>query len=389
MTDSFAGVFRGKRVFLTGHTGFKGGWLCEWLLALGAEVVGYALPPETRPALFDQLGLATRLAAHHEADIRDAATLAARLQECAPDFVFHLAAQPLVRESYARARETFDVNGMGTLYVLEALRGLSKPCAAVFVTTDKCYENREWVYGYREEDPLGGRDPYSASKAVAELIIHSYRQSFFPEGGPVKIASARAGNVIGGGDWAKDRIVPDCVRALDRGEAIVVRNKTATRPWQHVLEPLSGYLWLAAALAHPALARCPQPARLASGFNFGPTHEANRTVAELVGEVLKHWPGQWQDGSDPRAVHEANLFAAFHGQGAQFAGLVAGVDLFRGHRKNDWLVSSGGGRCRRQKLPAGVDARAGWRILPARPRVQPPVGHRQAARLEATPSPLP
>ena len=306
MMASFADAYRGKQVFVTGHTGFKGSWLCEWLLSLGANVTGYSLPPETRPALFEQLGLARRLA-HHEADVRDAAALAACLRESAPDFVFHLAAQPLVRESYVKPRETFDVNGMGTLYVLEALRELAKPCAAVFVTTDKCYENREWVHGYREEDPLGGRDPYSASKAVAELIIHSYRQSFFPESHPVRIASARAGNVIGGGDWAKDRIVPDCVRALERHEAIPVRNKTATRPWQHVLEPLSGYLWLAASLAHPALARCAQPARLTSGFNFGPTHESNRTVAELVGEILKHWPGQWQDRSDPHAVHEANL----------------------------------------------------------------------------------
>ena len=306
MTAFFADVYRHRRVFVTGHTGFKGSWLCEWLLSLGAEVTGYSLPPETRPALFEQLGLARRLA-HHEADVRDAETLARRLRESDPDFVFHLAAQPLVRESYARPRETFDVNGMGTLYVLEALRELSRPCAAVFVTTDKCYENREWVHGYREEDPLGGRDPYSASKAVAELIIQSYRQSFFPAAHPVRIASARAGNVIGGGDWARDRIVPDCVRALARREAIPVRNKTATRPWQHVLEPLSGYLWLAATLAHPTLARCPQPARLAAGFNFGPTHESNRTVAELVDEILRHWPGQWQDRSDPHAVHEANL----------------------------------------------------------------------------------
>ena len=306
MTAPFADVYRGTQVFVTGHTGFKGSWLCEWLLSLGAHVTGYSLPPETRPALFEQLGLARRLV-HHEADVRDAEGLAACLRASAPDFVFHLAAQPLVRESYAKPRATFDVNGMGTLYVLEALRELSKPCAAVFVTTDKCYENREWVHGYREEDPLGGRDPYSASKAVAELIIHSYRQSFFPETHPVRIASARAGNVIGGGDWAKDRIVPDCVRALARHEAIPVRNKTATRPWQHVLEPLSGYLWLAACLAHPALARGAPLARLTAGFNFGPTHESNRTVAELVGEILRHWPGQWQDRSDPHAVHEANL----------------------------------------------------------------------------------
>lgn len=307
MTDaSFASAFAGKRVFVTGHTGFKGGWLCEWLLGLGTEVTGYSLPPEPAAPLFDQLELRARLT-HHEGDIRDVALLDRCLRASEPDFVFHLAAQALVRESYERPRETFDVNGMGTLHVLEALRELPRPCAAVFVTTDKCYENREWVYGYREEDPLGGRDPYSASKAVAELIIHAYRQSFFPPGHPVKIASARAGNVIGGGDWAKDRIVPDCVRALVRGEPIPVRNKAATRPWQHVLEPLGGYLCLAAVLANPGLARCSDPVRLTSGFNFGPTHESNRTVAEMVTGILHHWPGEWQDQSNPQAAHEATL----------------------------------------------------------------------------------
>lgn len=189
--------------------------------------------------------------------------------------------------------------------MLEALRSLDKPCGAVLVTTDKCYENQEWAYGYREEDPLGGHDPYSSSKAACEIAIHSWRRSFFHQH-PVRIASARSGNVIGGGDWAKDRIMPDCIRALQAGQPIQVRNKDATRPWQHVLEPLSGYLWLAAVLAKPELR--PFPAgHFASAFNFGPGHDANRTVAELVAEVLKSWPGRWVDKPEPARVHEAGL----------------------------------------------------------------------------------
>ena len=226
--NTFASAFRGKRVFVSGHTGFKGAWLCEWLLQLGAEVTGYSLPPLTDPALFDQLGLAGRMR-HLTGDIRDAKVFSGALRESRPDFVFHLAAQSLVRESYAHPAETFETNTLGTLYALEALRGLKHPCAAVFITTDKCYQNREWIYGYREEDPLGGRDPYSASKAAAEIVIHSCRESFFAHH-PVKIASARAGNVIGGGDWAVDRIVPDCIRALQRKQRIPIRNPQATRP---------------------------------------------------------------------------------------------------------------------------------------------------------------
>ena len=298
----FAKAFRNKTVWLSGHTGFKGAWLAQWLLELGADVHGFALEPATEPALFDQLGLAKRL--HHQiADIRDPAAVRESVKKSQPDFVFHLAAQPLVRLSYEQPLETYATNVMGTAHVLEALRGLKKPCAVVLVTTDKCYENREWLHGYREEDPLGGHDPYSSSKAAAEIAISAWRRSFF-KNHPVKIASARAGNVIGGGDWAKDRIVPDCIRALQAGQPILVRNKVATRPWQHVLEPLSGYLWLAARLTSP---QSPVLNPLTSAFNFGPDHSANRTVAELVAEVLKHWPGRWEDKSDPKAVHEAGL----------------------------------------------------------------------------------
>jgi CDP-glucose 4,6-dehydratase len=300
----FADSFRNKTVWLSGDTGFKGAWLAHWLLGLGANVRGFALPPATKPAVFDQLGLSKKIA-RETGDIRDAAAVKKSVLATQPDFVFHLAAQPLVRLSYEQPLETYATNVMGTAHVLEALRSLTKPCAAVIVTTDKCYENREWLYGYREDDPLGGRDPYSSSKAAAELVTAAYRSSFFANH-PVKIASARAGNVIGGGDWALDRIVPDCIRALQSGQPIPVRNKKATRPWQHVLEPLSGYLWLAAVLANPKLAKH-DLSRHAPRFNFGPAHESNRTVQELVVEVLKHWPGRWEDKSDPKAVHEAGL----------------------------------------------------------------------------------
>ena len=306
-----AEAFRNKTVWLSGHTGFKGAWLAQWLLELGANVHGFALEPATEPALFDQLGLAKQL--HHQiADIRDPAAVRKSIGKVQPDFVFHLAAQPLVRLSYEQPLETYATNVMGTAHVLEALRGLKKPCAAVLITTDKCYENREWLHSYREEDPLGGHDPYSSSKAAAEIAISAWRRSFF-KNHPVKIASARAGNVIGGGDWAKDRIIPDCIRALQKNRPIAVRNPNATRPWQHVLEPLSGYLWLAARLSQlPAAPKQGQggstnDSPLASAFNFGPTHEANRTVGELVTEVLKYWPGRWEDKSDPQAVHEAGL----------------------------------------------------------------------------------
>ena len=299
----FRSAYCGKRVFVTGHTGFKGSWLSEWLLALGAHVTGYSLPPPTQPALFAQLGLKDRVA-HTEADVRDAGRLAQAVNTAQPDFVFHLAAQPLVRLSYAQPRETYEVNVMGTLHVLEALRSVDRPCAAVMITTDKCYENREWLYAYREEDPLGGHDPYSSSKAAAELVIAAYRRSFFSgAGSKVAAASARAGNVIGGGDWALDRNVPDCIRSLQAGAPIPIRNRTATRPWQHVLEPLSGYLSLGAALMQGLVHS--EAAPFASAFNFGPALESNRTVGELVERVLSHWPGVAEDQSDPTAPHEA------------------------------------------------------------------------------------
>lgn len=292
-------VFSLKRIFITGHTGFKGSWLSEWLLQLGATVHGYALAPDTTPALFDQLGLVRRLE-HEVADIRDAEGLRRSIRSFRPDFVIHMAAQPLVRRSYAIPVETYETNVMGTINVLEALRGISHPCAAVIVTTDKCYENLESGRAYEESDSLGGHDPYSSSKAMAEIATAAYRNSYFQKG-PVRLASARAGNVIGGGDWAEDRIVPDAMRALEMGKTVAVRNPKAVRPWQHVLEPLSGYLTLIARLAEDLAVAVP--------FNFGPGPESNRTVEDLVVELLKHCKGSWRDASDPQAPHEATLLS--------------------------------------------------------------------------------
>ena len=294
---NFRQAFEGKRIWLSGHTGFKGSWLSEWLLQLGAVVHGYSLAPDTTPALFDQLGLQGRLE-HEVADIRDAVVVRKSIQQFQPDFVIHMAAQPLVRRSYTIPVETYETNVMGTINVLEALRGFSHPCAVVIVTTDKVYQNHESGLAYEETDPLGGHDPYSSSKAMAEIATSAYRDSFF-QNHHVKVASARAGNVIGGGDWAEDRIVPDAMRALDMGQTIAVRNPNAVRPWQHVLEPLGGYLTLVARLAEDSAVAMP--------FNFGPGPESNRTVEDLVAELLKHREGSWRDASDPKAPHEATL----------------------------------------------------------------------------------
>ncbi len=307
---AFGDIYRGKRVLVTGHTGFKGSWLCEWLLSLGADVTGFALPPATTPALFDELGLTGRMK-DRRGDIRDLTVVRAAVDAARPDFVFHLAAQPLVRLSYEQPVETYATNIMGTVHLLEAVRLARIRCAVVVVTTDKCYENTGRAHAYREEEPMGGHDPYSSSKGATELVVSAYRRSYFSAAdSPVQLASARAGNVIGGGDWALDRIVPDCIRSLQRGEVIPVRNRHATRPWQHVLEPLSGYLWLGAVLANPQVSGFRfQVSDYATAFNFGPTPAATRPVAALVEEVLKHWPGKWEDRTDPKAVHEATLLS--------------------------------------------------------------------------------
>ncbi len=301
---ALASAFRDKRILVTGHTGFKGSWLCQWLINLGAHVRGFALAPPTSPSLFEQLHLSECME-DVRADIRDAARIKIEIEVFRPDFVFHLAAQPLVRYSYQNPVETYGINVMGTVHLLDALRILDQSCTVIIVTTDKCYENQEWVFGYRESDPMGGADPYSSSKGMAELAVSAYRRSYFRDG-KIRIASVRAGNVIGGGDWASDRIVPDCVRALQADRPVIVRNQHSRRPWQHVLDPLYGYLLLASEL-HEAPMNSELLSLLSSGFNFGPDPASNRTVRELVEELLRYWPGRWENHSDLRAPHEARL----------------------------------------------------------------------------------
>jgi len=305
MTPSdLRGAMAGRPVFVTGHTGFMGSWLALWLQTIGARVTGYALPPPTEPSHFVAAGIGQLLAEHHEADVRDAARMAAAVRAARPDAVIHLAAQPLVRESYRDPRTTFEVNVQGTVNLLDAVRLAGRPAAVIVITSDKCYENREQVWGYREADPIGGHDPYSASKGAAEIVAASYRRSFFAparlaEHG-VQLATVRAGNVIGGGDWARDRIVPDLARRLASGEAVPVRSPRAVRPWQHVLEPLSGCLALAAKMLTAA------DAAWAGGWNFGPRTGDEATVAELASRFCTAWgSGRWTDASDPRAPHEA------------------------------------------------------------------------------------
>lgn len=297
---------RGRNVFVTGHTGFKGSWLCLWLEQLGATITGYALPPSTQPSNFEASRVLECLHDFHEADIRDLDALSNALVAAKPDVIFHLAAQPLVRESYRNPAETFATNVQGTVNVLEAVRRLGRPCAVVLATSDKCYENREQARPFREEDRLGGHDPYSASKAAAEIVAASYRQSFFaPEKVQqhgVLLATVRAGNVIGGGDWSRDRIVVDIVESLRDGMPVAVRHPEAVRPWQHVLEPLSGYLLLAARMMET---RDPM---LAGAWNFGPRAEGHVCVRELVEMFLEDWgSGTWCAVPQVSALLEAGV----------------------------------------------------------------------------------
>jgi len=306
MKKHFSESLRGKSVFVTGHTGFKGSWLCLWLEHIGASVTGYALAPPTDPNNFTVSGVRDVLADHHEADIRDEATLQRAMRQANPDVVLHLAAQSIVRKSYEIPRETFDVNVMGTATVLEAVRALDKPCAVVCVTSDKCYENREQIWGYREVDAMGEHDPYGGSKGAAELVIRSYRHSFFApqrtqEHG-VRLASGRAGNVIGGGDFTPDALIVDVFKSLTAGEPARLRSPGAFRPWQHVLQALSGYLTLAARLLDS------DDPSLCSGWNFGPLPGNELPVQKLVDIFLEQWgAGSWIDVSDTNNPHEANV----------------------------------------------------------------------------------
>ena len=293
-------TFAGRRVFITGHTGFKGSWLAFLLEEMGAEVMGFALPPATTVNHFDLLGLDKRIK-HKIGDIRDAELLTSALNEFQPEFVFHLAAQALVRPSYDDPAATFSTNVIGSVNLLDAVRRCKSIRSLVYITSDKCYENVEWIWGYREIDQLGGRDPYSASKAAAEVAFSSYCRSFFEQRLTLGAASARAGNVIGGGDWAVDRIIPDCIRAIEAGEPVRLRNPSATRPWQHVLEPLAGYILLAARLYE-------EPKKWGGAWNFGPSTHEVRTVKNVAEVIVGHiGKGRIEIVESQKQVHEARL----------------------------------------------------------------------------------
>jgi len=298
----FQGIYQGKKVFITGNTGFKGSWLSLWLLSLGAEVVGFSLNVPSQPSMYEALQLHNQIKQIY-GDIRDLPSLSSAIHTTQPDFIFHLAAQPLVGRSYANPVETFSTNVMGTIHVLESVRNLATPCHVLLITSDKCYDNVEWLWGYRENDRLGGKDPYSGSKGAAEIAIRSYYYSYFKDRtDQCRVVSCRAGNVIGGGDWADKRLVPDCFRAWSQQQSVTIRSPHSTRPWQHVLEALSGYLQLGVTLAQ-------QPKLSGESYNFGPRADQNHSVALLLQELARHWdlgtipPFRLEEGE----FHEADL----------------------------------------------------------------------------------
>lgn len=304
--DIFNNFYKGKRVLVTGHTGFKGSWLSIWLHELGAEVIGISLNTLTERDNYVLSGIGKKIKADIRADIRDGQRMKDIFRKYQPEIVFHLAAQPLVRLSYDKPVETYETNVMGTINIMEAIRYTESVKVAIMITTDKCYENKEQIWGYRENEPMGGYDPYSSSKGAAEIAISSWRRSFFnpSEYGKkhhVSIASVRAGNVIGGGDWALDRIIPDCIKALETGKDINIRSPKAIRPWQHVLEPLSGYMLLAQKMWY-------EPTQYCEGWNFGPLPESISTVWEVANKVVKYYgSGKLNDVSNPNNLHEAKL----------------------------------------------------------------------------------
>ena len=306
MSSDLKRTFEGKSVFLTGHTGFKGAWMSLWLSRMGAEVHGYSLDEKDPHGLFRSASLANCIGSHFLGDLLDEDYLEDCFEKADPDFVFHFAAQPLVRDSYRDPRSTYASNVTGTINLLELLRSSSKPCVAIFVTSDKCYENVETGSSFKETDALGGFDPYSSSKACCEIIVSSWRNSFFASKDKIRIATVRAGNVIGGGDWSKDRIIPDAIRSLSAKKEIPVRNPSSVRPWQHVLDPIYGYLKLAHMIEVSSLGS-ENSINLCSAFNFGPDEYSQKTVMDLILEVLKHWKGNWVDSSNPNDLHESKL----------------------------------------------------------------------------------
>lgn len=320
MIDLFNNFYKGKRVLITGHTGFKGSWLSIWLHELGAEVVGVALDPYSDKDNYVLSGIGTKIKADLRADIRDGELMKQIFAKYQPEIVFHLAAQPLVRLSYDIPVETYEANVMGTIHVMEAIRTTESVKVGVMITTDKCYENKEQIWGYRENEPMGGYDPYSSSKGAAEIAINSWRRSFFNPADygkkhHVALASVRAGNVIGGGDWALDRIIPDCIRAIEADRAIEIRSPKAIRPWQHVLEPLGGYMLLASKMWD-------EPTKYCEGWNFGPRTESIANVWDVATKLISNYgKGELKDVSDPNALHEAKLLM---------------LDINKAHFKLDW-----------------------------------------------------
>jgi len=300
----FNNIYNSKKVLVTGHTGFKGGWLSLWLKELGAEVIGYSLDPPTQPSFFRAVGLKNKMI-HIIGDIRDEKHLLSVFEKYQPEFVFHLAAQSLVRFSYKEPRLTYETNVIGTVSILEAIRKNKGVRAAVIITSDKCYENKEWIYGYRENDPVGGYDPYSSSKGCAELVVSAYRRSFLnpinQNDRKIAISSARAGNVIGGGDWREDRLIPDCIKSLSENKSIIIRNPDAIRPWQHVLEPLSGYLLLGAKMYEDG-------AKFNGAWNFGPSDSDLITVEEITKKIVSYWgSGKYKNEISIKNPHETKL----------------------------------------------------------------------------------
>jgi CDP-glucose 4,6-dehydratase len=379
----FGGVFSSRRVFVSGHTGFKGSWLTLWLLDLGADVTGYALEPPTDPSLFECLDLAAlagRRFTDVRGDVRDAAALSQTLRDARPEIVMHLAAQPMVRHSYAEPHATYETNVMGTVNVLESVRELAAadagPRVVVNVTSDKCYENLEVRRAYVEGDALGGYDPYSSSKACSELVTAAYRRSFFEAVGQTAVASARAGNVLGGGDWGEDRILPDCIRALTGGEPVEVRSPGAVRPWQHVLEPLSGYLCLAAALWKGRLHAEDSASAATGAWNFGPGADCLVPVAKIVDAVVREWgAGEWRVDERAGAPHEAGLLVLDAGKAERELGWRPAWDVGEAVAATvrwykEWAAGAGSERlgvlCREDIAAyVGAATRAGASWVPA------------------------